>query len=324
MNKILTVSIAAYNVQSYLPKTLDPFLRISMPERIEVLIIDDGSHDDTYKIAKSYQKQYPDIFKVIHKENGGWGSTVTTGIMHARGKYFKLLDGDDFYEEEDLSKFVDCLENCEIDMITTPFSRYIDGAGKKESVKNSFFEVSDPTCICIDNIPIYPYCMEMYSLAFRTSLLKASRVSITERCFYTDNEYVVKCSGLCTTAMVAPFCVYCYRVDRPGQSVSLAGMEKHYPEFEYILKSMLTYILDHIENKHMRELFYDRFKRLSYYYLESLVRMRTDKRHKEALIRFDEWLKQYHSDIYFSVRFTSLRILRLTNYVGYRVVKRIK
>ena len=100
MEKILTVSIAAYNVYNYLNETLTPFLGVKGNDRLEVLIIDDGATDGTLELALEYQEKYPNVFRVIHKENGGWGSTVTTGILNATGKYFKLLDGDDYYNKD--------------------------------------------------------------------------------------------------------------------------------------------------------------------------------------------------------------------------------
>ena len=76
--KILTVSIAAYNVSNYLDEALKPFVESAYRDNLEVLIIDDGSKDNTAEIARSYQEKYPDIFKLVSKENGGWGSTLNT------------------------------------------------------------------------------------------------------------------------------------------------------------------------------------------------------------------------------------------------------
>ena len=95
MQKLLTISVAAYKVERYLPETLDSFLIPSVREQLEVLIINDGSGEAISEIAREYEKKYPQIFRLIEKENGGHGSTVNRGIEEAQGKYFKTVDGDD-------------------------------------------------------------------------------------------------------------------------------------------------------------------------------------------------------------------------------------
>jgi glycosyltransferase involved in cell wall biosynthesis len=97
-SKILTVSVSAYNVENYIDEALSKFLVLGdMLNDIEILIIDDGGTDRTKDIALMYAQKYPETYKFIHKQNGGWGSTVNTGIRLASGKYFKQLDGDDYF-----------------------------------------------------------------------------------------------------------------------------------------------------------------------------------------------------------------------------------
>ena len=69
-------------------------------EAVEILIVDDGSTDRTAEIADAYAEKYPTIIKAIHKENGGHGDAVNTGIAHATGVYFKVVDSDDWLDKE--------------------------------------------------------------------------------------------------------------------------------------------------------------------------------------------------------------------------------
>lgn len=320
MNKILTVSIAAYNVQEYIRDTLEPFLLVRKPERLEVLIIDDGSTDNTYSIAKEYEKAYPNIFQVIHKENGGWGSTVTMGIRNATGKYFKLLDGDDYFNEENLSEFLDALEDTQSDLVITSFIRFYDNSDKTDPVENDFYDVEKTTDFSFDEVPIHPFCFEMYAITFRTELLQSANVSITEHCFYTDNEYVAKGVSLCKSAVKMPYSLYCYRLSRPGQSVSIDGMRKHYKEFELILRKMLAYVKQNVTNKHLQELFYERYRGLSYYYYETLFLMGPGKEYKMAMKAYDQWLKKEFPDIYKKISYRYIKIMRVTNYYGFGLI----
>ncbi len=102
MEKTLSISIAAYNVEEFLKNTLDSLVAPEIMDDIEVLIIDDGSKDNTAAIGKEFVDKYPNSFKVISKPNGGYGSTINAAIDAATGQYFKTLDGDDWYDTENL------------------------------------------------------------------------------------------------------------------------------------------------------------------------------------------------------------------------------
>ena len=106
MSKILTVSVAAYNVEAFLKKTLDSCIIPEIMDDLEVIIEDDGSTDGTAALAQSYVDQYPSCFRLIQKPNGGYGSTVNRSIVEATGKYFKLLDGDDWFDQEGLIELI--------------------------------------------------------------------------------------------------------------------------------------------------------------------------------------------------------------------------
>ena len=79
-------------------------------ELVEILIVDDGSKDDTAKIADEYAAKYPTIVKAIHQENSGHGGAVNTGIKNATGLYFKVVDSDDWVNAEAYHKILDKLE----------------------------------------------------------------------------------------------------------------------------------------------------------------------------------------------------------------------
>ena len=94
MKKLLTVVVPAYNAQGYIQKTLDSLCGESTRNELEVIVVDDGSTDQTGAIADQYQVRFPDTVVVIHKANGGHGSGVNCGIRHATGAYFKIVRHD--------------------------------------------------------------------------------------------------------------------------------------------------------------------------------------------------------------------------------------
>ena len=106
MEKILTVTVPSYNVEKFLENTLDSFVDERVLDDIEVLIVDDGSKDKTAEIGRKYEEKYPDTFRVISKENGGHGSTINRGIGEAKGKYFKVVDGDDWVDQDGFAELI--------------------------------------------------------------------------------------------------------------------------------------------------------------------------------------------------------------------------
>ena len=100
-NKILTVVIPSYNSQEYLERAVKTTLINA--DDIEVIIVDDGSTDNTPQLADDLAKKYQNIVRVIHKENGGHGDAVMTGLKNAKGMYFKVLDSDDWFNTKALN-----------------------------------------------------------------------------------------------------------------------------------------------------------------------------------------------------------------------------
>ena len=146
MEKLLTVVIPAYNAEAYLAYTLDSLCgafqsnrtagktgdaeRQNLLEKLEILVIDDGSKDETGKIADGYAGQYPEIVRVIHKENGGHGSGINCGIREARGRYLKVVDADDWVDPEAFLNLLAALENSQDDAVVSGFYwRFDNGSG---------------------------------------------------------------------------------------------------------------------------------------------------------------------------------------------------
>jgi glycosyltransferase involved in cell wall biosynthesis len=108
--KLLTIAVPCYNSQDYMANCIESLLKGG--EDVEIVIVNDGSKDDTARIGEEYAKRYPDIVKVVHQENGGHGEAVNTGLRHATGLYFKVVDSDDWLNEDAYMKVLDALRKC--------------------------------------------------------------------------------------------------------------------------------------------------------------------------------------------------------------------
>lgn len=104
--KVLTILVPVYNTEKYISRCLDSILLKEILDDIEIITVSDGSKDNSAEIIKKYQKKYPDTVILIEKENGGHGSTINVGIKKATGKYFRVLDSDDWVNSIDFIKFV--------------------------------------------------------------------------------------------------------------------------------------------------------------------------------------------------------------------------
>ena len=103
-------------------------------EYMEILIIDDGSRDQTGAIADQYAERYPTVVRVIHKENGGHGSGINCGIQNALGRYMKVVDADDWVDPEALDHLIAALKNCRDDVLVSGFYwRFDNGSGEESS-----------------------------------------------------------------------------------------------------------------------------------------------------------------------------------------------
>ena len=253
--KILTISVAAYNLGKMIEDNLEPILKAKNKEAVEVIVTDDGSKDNTAEYIKKYVEKYPDTFKLVSKENQGAGSTVNSGIKHATGKYFKMIDGDDWIKTEDLEKFVDELKKCNSDIVLTNYEIFDET--KKSIIKNEKLSLD----ICREK-NFSDICagltLNMYNITIKTNILKDNNI-VLDNGFYTDVEYLLLPIPFVRTVTVLNLNAYVYRVARVGQSVSLPNMQKHIKDHDLVFKRLIKYYevnkeaMDENRKKFMRE-----------------------------------------------------------------------
>ncbi|MBR2728177.1 MAG: glycosyltransferase family 2 protein [Solobacterium sp.] len=229
MDRILTVSIAAYNREKDLANALDSFISVKTSELVEVLIVDDGSTDRTAEIAQVYESRYPGLFRLVTKENGGWGSTVNRGLKEAEGKYFKVLDADDLFNKDCLDEYLDYLQTTDSDLVCTGYianhlrtNKQIEHNRAHDGIEyRKTYSVED----VIDRIP-----MHIHSLTFKTDKLRKNNVFLTEHSFYVDKELNAKGLLSASTVSFIDMNVYIYNKEVEGQSMSVEGLSRHIDE----------------------------------------------------------------------------------------------
>ena len=191
--KLLSVAIPCYNSQDYMAHAIESLLPGG--DQVEILVVDDGSKDGTAAIADEYEKRYPGIVRAIHKENGGHGDAVMTGLHNATGLYFKVVDSDDWADEEAYPKVLETLAKfADGDMIDMLVSNFIyDKVGVAHKHTMSYHHVLPQNRVFgwdeTHHFHKGQY-MLMHSVIYRTQLLRDCGLTLPKLTFYVDELYV--------------------------------------------------------------------------------------------------------------------------------------
>lgn len=288
MDKTLSVSIAAYNAQQFIEECLDSLIEERIIDDIEVLIVNDGSTDNTKEVVQLYVDKFPDTFRIIDKENGGWGSTVNVGMQEATGKYFKLLDADDWFYTENLVEFISFLKRVDSDMVLTSYGKYDEDLKKVYSVNR--FELEEETVYDLD-IMTEAVLFQMYAIAVKTAVIKDNRIDILDHCFYTDVQFVLEVYDRCKTMQYKDVLIYKYRVGRGGQSCSREGYVKHHADHRRVTEYLINYYHEHDLSEAKRRTWESRVQSMVVlqYFIYSYIK---DDMRIERLQKWDEYIKK--------------------------------
>ena len=229
MEKLLTISVAACNAAPTLGETLSSMcLDAHYMERLEVIVTDDGSGDDTPQIARGFVEKHPGTFRLISQENRGYGSSLENALARGRGLYFKVVDGDDKVDPRGLESLLDRIaglaEEEELpDMIVTPFFTWISGRSDRgcvyQKVENHPGLSSVPVSLEAADLS---RGLSIFEITCRRDMLLEAHPDLLHRCLYVDNELVMAVLLSARTLCLLDRPVTVYRTDRPGQSMSQA------------------------------------------------------------------------------------------------------
>lgn len=330
MKKVLSIVVPAYNVEKYLEHCLQSFEVPEILDKIEVLVINDGSKDRTPDIAKNYCVKYPETYFLYNKENGGHGSGINYGIRYATGKYFKVVDGDDWLNREELSGFIKILEELDTDIIAADFLCIQDETnvvleekyctvqewkyGKTWNLTNG--EVKD--------------VIKMHALTIKTEILQKHSIAIDENCYYVDCEYITYPIPYVQTVYFYHKFIYMYRLGRNGQSVDIRSMQKNRDQHMRVLKSLLRFYdgIGNIptESKNYIEKCIGQVVENQF---QIYISMGLKKGIRRELEEWDSFLKKKYPAIYEATNKKSITLLRKTKYwilsvgaIVYRIVRR--
>ncbi len=309
--KLITFTVPCYNSAQYLNKCIDSLLVGG--DDVEIVIVNDGSTDGTLAIADEYAKKYPDIVRVVDKENGGHGSGVNAGIKAATGVYFKVVDSDDWLDADALKELLAVLKRntengVEPDLYVTNFIY--------DHVEDGTFYVSRFN----EHLPVNVLCgwesakkfrmskmLLMHALMYKLSVLKEAGLVLPEHTFYVDNIFAYQPLPYVKTLFYVDADLYHYFIGRADQSVNIDVFVERYEQQLRVTHDMIEYYdLDTL--KKLPDGLYD-------YMIHSLFVMvvnssffcgaKVSKERKAALKAMWDHIKAFDKNLYKKLRYRS-------------------
>ena len=260
--KLLSIAIPCYNSQDYMAHAVESLLSVpdAWRDQLEILIVDDGSRDATAAIAEKYAERYPQIVRAIHQENGGHGAAVMAGLRAASGTYFKVVDSDDWLDEEAFPRVLEKLSALSggaapVDMMICNYIYDKAGAWHKHVMRytgalpeNTVFGWAETK-----NFRLGHYLL-MHSVIYRTRLLLDCGLELPRHTFYVDELYVYVPLKDVKTMYYMDVDLYHYFIGREDQSVHEDVMIRRIDQALLVNKMMVSQVdLDTIPNAHQRD-----------------------------------------------------------------------
>lgn len=315
--KILTIVVPSYNTELYIDECLPTVISSKSIDDIEILLVNDGSTDNTLKKARYFEELYPQSIRVIDKENGGHGSVINRGIKEATGKYFKVIDGDDWVDTAAFNQLVSCLKRVDVDLVMNPYIIY-NVATKKETIVNKIKIPSNRIFTFEDYLNLLPL-MALHAITYRTDILRLNGIYLQEKCFYEDAEYDIYPMLYIKSFLYLEKPVYIYRIGTLTQSVNPVNAIRN--------KKMLSIITDNLIRfyKNMPAEISTKRKK----YVENQIchiirnnyavylKMPIGIKVFNSIKKYDRALKKKSIELYHSSSSLSIKALRMNNYLVY-------
>ena len=253
--KLLTITVPCYNSQEYMEKCIESLLPGG--DRVEIIIIDDGSKDQTGMIADSYAEKYPNMVRVIHQENGGHGEGINQGLKHATGLYFKVVDSDDWMSGDYLT-YLDQLEKCsmeDVDLFITNYF-YVHSDGKRDRSIDYRYALPVGRVFSWQETHSFKLhqMLTIHSCTFRTEAMRKWTQALPKHVFYEDNLMVYQTLPHVKRMYYMDVDLYQYWIGRPDQSIQQNVMMQRYTHQLLVTKMCFTAChLDEIADKRLHK-----------------------------------------------------------------------
>ena len=336
--KFISFVVPSYNAEKFLDHVL-PSLLVG-DDDVEVIVVNDGSKDNTLLIANKYKEQYPNIINVIDKPNGGHGSTINAALEVASGIYFKCVDADDWLDKDALLKLIEKIKyhqsiNTLPDLYITNFV-YENIALNDQHVSSlAKYFPNDESVFGWDKVKVFKYgdYFMMHSMVYKLDVLKKSKLHLLEHTFYVDNIYVYEPLYYVKTLCYLNLDLYRYYVGRSDQSVSNKNLDKNYAhQFRVFEETMLHFSLDDLkklEKNHFKDMIrsFVTIFGLTQYHIMIGDKKKKLKEYKALIKKFKEKNRDLYNYVtkrtaFFTYYYQPFFIKKLFVKIGYKIINK--
>ena len=209
----VSIIIPVYNVEQYLRQCLDSVVNQSLKD-IEIICIDDGSPDNSGKILDEYA-EHDSRIKVIHKENGGYGSALNCGISLAKGEYIGVVESDDWIEHDMYEALYDGAIASDADIIKGSFFRVINSAKNIKRKNKKIIKLYKPEPFKLEENPeLIDVHASLWSAIYKKDFILQNNLKVVEDVKpYEDLPFVMTAYAKAKSIYIVPKCFYNYRCD---------------------------------------------------------------------------------------------------------------
>ena len=279
-------------MEALLPRCLDSLVLSRDSERLEAIVVNDGSKDCSLQVAQSYQSKYPEVVTVVDKPNGNYGSTINAALPLAKGKYVKILDSDDWFDTDALSQYLNVLGEVDADMVITHFTQI--GPKTREVVRYNtmgrepyeYKKVYNLDAVLKDG---YIRFFLMHALTYRMEMLMAMGYRQTEGISYTDIEWACFPTFYAKTICFCNLNIYQYNLDREGQTMDPKVLQKSVNQLQKVTDRILAFYIEHngslspVRSAWMKQYMENRLRVLYKIYLLDMPRESFDVEDMQAI-----------------------------------------
>ncbi len=313
----ISVAVPCYNSAAYMDICIQSLLDASAdPEDLQIIIVDDGStRDETPQKADEWQERHPDLIRAVHQKNAGHGGAVLTGLEHARGRYFKVVDSDDWVDPDALRSVLTILREKQADevrldlLITNYVYENVDEGTQRAIGYRSVMPEGE--LFSWDTIGTFkPHQnLLMHSLLYRTELLRQRPLPLPKHTFYVDNIYAYVPLPRVKSMLYADLDLYCYQIGRDDQSVNEKVMISRIDQQLRITRIMIdAYDLERdIHKKRLRDYMYS-YLTLMMVVCTIFTRMSDDPDAEPDLQQLWTHLRRSRPDMYRRIRYNALSV----------------
>ena len=186
---------------------------------------------------------FPDVFRVVTKVNGGHGSAINAGIREARGKYFRVIDGDDRICSANVSALLDELDRADEDLVIDVKREVVTGTSESRllSLSDDLPRGCTVNFEKVCNRPDIEEFFMIHSTNVRIDFLREHEVSLLEHTFYVDYEFIVKVASRADTVRFVDLEACNYYIGNAEQSVAPSNYVRRWDDHTRVTREVLAF-----------------------------------------------------------------------------------